>query len=93
MSQFIIQPNGKIARFSSITDSFMFLDATDEEAAEEVAKAAYEKVKDQCRKTIEELRLGMRVYPFRMSWKQAVRAHLKTCPNEWGKFKEYLKTD
>jgi hypothetical protein len=76
MEQIIRQPDGKLAVFSSITDTFIVVDATREEIIAWRVERVAEKVRQR---TEEELRLVLDsgesrpYYQFTLTWEEASR--------------------
>lgn len=72
--QIIQQPDGRLAVFSSITDTFIVVDATPDELVEWRAEEAAEKAREQTRRELEKVLAGdsRAVYfQFAMTWEEA----------------------
>ena len=75
--QIIRQPDGLLAVFSSITDSFIVVDATPDELVEWRAEAAAEKAREQTRRELEHVLAGnpRKVYfQFAKTWEEAAES-------------------
>lgn len=72
--QIIRQPDGRLAVFSSYTDTFIVADATPEELIEWRAEQAAEEAREEARLQIERVLSGeSRPYcQFTLTWEQAV---------------------
>ncbi|NED75377.1 hypothetical protein G3I51_24240 [Streptomyces sp. SID9944] len=74
--QIIKQPDGRLAVFSSITDTFIVVDATPEEIiewrAEEAAQAARESTRRELRHVLADNPHGA-YYQFARTWEEASR--------------------
>ncbi|MFD5899051.1 hypothetical protein [Streptomyces sp. NPDC060366] len=75
--QIIRQPDGKLAVFSSITDTFIVVDATPEELVEWRAEEAAERAREQTRKELEKVLAGNSHVVYRqsaMTWEEAMQS-------------------
>lgn len=73
--QIIIQPNKKLALWSSITTSIVMWDATTDEVIDYMAEQERERIKDEVLRTVAKLRNGKRAYyQFTKSWSDAIQA-------------------
>lgn len=73
--QIIKQPDGKLAVFSSITDTFIVVDATPEEIIEWRAEEAAERAREQTRRELDKVLSGDSrgaYFQFAMTWEEAV---------------------
>ncbi|MEU8642259.1 hypothetical protein AB0C91_10110 [Streptomyces sp. NPDC048674] len=73
--QIIQQPDGKLAVFSSITDTFIVADATPEELVEWRAEEAAERARENTRRELDKVLAGnsRRAYfQSTLTWEQAV---------------------
>lgn len=74
--QIIRQPDGRLAVFSSITESFIVTDATSEEIiewrAEEAAETARERTKVELKRVLDDT-LGSPYHQFMLTWEEASR--------------------
>lgn len=74
--QIITQPDGRLAVFSSITDTFIVVDATPEELVEWRAEEAAEQARERTRREVDKVLAGdsESVYHGRaLSWEDAAR--------------------
>jgi len=72
--QIIKQPDGRLAVFSSVTDTFIVVDATPEELIEWRAEEAAERAREQTRREVDKVLAGNSrgVYSqFAMTWEEA----------------------
>jgi adenylate kinase len=72
--QIIQQPDGKLAVFSSVTDTFIVVDATPEELVEWRAEEAAERAREQTRRELEKVLAGdsrAAYYQSAMTWEEA----------------------
>lgn len=72
--QIIQQPDGKLAVFSSITDTFIVVDATPEEIVEWRAEEAAERAREQTRREVDKVLAGNSrsvYFQSAMTWEQA----------------------
>jgi len=70
--QIIVQPNGKLAVWSSIVDHFVMTDADEDEI---LAQRVGEYVANQApkiRTTVKALRAGRKTSPFGKTWEEAI---------------------
>lgn len=83
--QIIRQPDGRLAVFDSVTDSFIVVDASQEEIiewrAEEAADAARERTKAELRRVLNAGTDGPYLQ-FTLSWEEASRRHRKSRPTD-----------
>jgi hypothetical protein len=74
--QIIQQPDGKLAVFSSVTDTFIVVDATPEELVEWRAEEAAEAARERTRAELEKVLAGDSGAPyhqFAMTWEEAAQ--------------------
>lgn len=72
--QIIQQPDGRLAVFSSVTDSFIVVDATPEEIIEWRVEEAAEKAREQTRRELDKVLSGnprAAYFQFAMTWEEA----------------------
>jgi len=70
--QIIIQPDGKLAVWSTGVDDFVIVDADDEELVKYYAEKAYQQAANETADTIAQLRNGDNVlYQFQLTWEKA----------------------
>lgn len=72
--QIIKQPNGKLSVFSSITDTFIVVDATPEELVEWRAVEAAERAREQTRRELDKVLAGDSrgvYFQFARTWEEA----------------------
>ncbi|MFI2616601.1 recombinase family protein [Streptomyces sp. NPDC018584] len=77
--QIIRQPDGKYSVFSSVTNTFIVLDASEEELIEWRATEAADRARDQAGRELERVKSSdSRPYhQFTLTWEEAVRLHKK----------------
>jgi hypothetical protein len=72
--QIIKQPDGKLAVFSSVTDTFIVVDATPEELVEWRAEEAAERAREQTRRELDKVLAGdsrSAYFQFALTWDEA----------------------
>jgi hypothetical protein len=67
----LVAPDGTYAVFSTVTDTIVFYDATEEDLVERAAIRAAEIARQNVREEIERIRTGGS--PWQMPWDEAVR--------------------
>lgn len=74
--QIIKQPDGRLAVFSSVTNTFIVVDATPEELVEWRAEEAADKARERTRAEIERVLSGKPrpYFQFTLTWEEAMRA-------------------
>lgn len=71
--QYIKQPNGKFAIWSSIVDDFVYFDCTKEEIIEAEVEEVVERLKADITKTLDKVEKGEPAYyQFTQSWEEAL---------------------
>lgn len=74
--QIITQPDGRLAVFSSITDTFIVVDATPDELVEWRAEEAAEQARERTRREVDKVLAGDSELAYRgraLSWEDAAR--------------------
>ncbi|MCZ4510419.1 hypothetical protein O3Q52_19945 [Streptomyces sp. ActVer] len=72
--QIIQQPDGKLVVFSSVTDTFIVVDATPEELVEWRAEEAAERAREQTRRELDRVLAGdsrAAYFQFALTWEEA----------------------
>lgn len=85
-NQIIRQPSGKFAIFSSITDTVIFWDATEDEIVEHFAERAAERAREDARRLISHVAAGdarKAYYQFAMTWEKALTEDRKHRGTAW----------
>lgn len=74
--QIIQQPDGKFAMFSSFSDTFIYIDGSEDQILEAIGEEAKRDAIERSREIIEQLKAGKKpYYQFTKSWKEAVGMH------------------
>ncbi|ABS03175.1 hypothetical protein [Kineococcus radiotolerans] len=73
----LVQPNGKLAIWSSIVDAIVVYDATDEEILEYEAERAAELARSSTRRAIERVRAGLVPRNLHLTWEEALQQHVE----------------
>lgn len=82
VQQIIKQPNGLFAVFSFVVDAFVVFEATPQEIEAYFIEEAAGDLRKRVREKISALERGEKpYYQFTMTWKQALREHLKNFPD------------
>ena len=87
--QVIKQPNGKLCIFSSISDTFLLVDGTEQDIVDFFVEDAVESAKDSAKQVIQRVKeMDKPYYQFTMDFADAVKKHLRKSPhrNEFYKF-------
>lgn len=93
-NQIIRQPSGTFAIFSSVTDTVIVWDATEDEIVEHFAERAAERAREDARRLIGHVAAGepRRAYfQFAMTWEEALAKDRKHGGTAWEEFKEGWK--
>lgn len=72
--QVVVQPDGRLAVFSSVEDQILVWDATEDEVIERAAENAAEYARVTTRMHVENVRAGRIPRPFGMTWERALAA-------------------
>lgn len=78
--QIIKQPDGRLAVFSTVTDTFIVVDATPEEIIEWRAEAEANAVRARTRRELDHVLAGdsrAAYFQFAMTWEEAARKNLE----------------
>lgn len=88
-NQILRQPDGKYAIFSSITDTIIVWDVTEDEAVEYFAETAAEHARQDARRVITHVAEGnpsKAYYQFAMTWEEALDKDRRHRGTAWREF-------
>ena len=84
--QILEQPDGRLAVFSTVTDSFLLVDGTEEEIIEWYAEEAADQARRRARRSIDQAlgRSGQPPLRTALAWERAVELDRQTTEEEKG---------